>query len=180
MFGYTFGELRGTPEWETMKKYIYDHLANGSFKPKIARTFPFEQTVEAYTYLESNEQIGNASGLYNLLRNIGGSVGISLVDTFISRRQQAHRNDLSRYLSPNAAVENSLLRLQSYMSLHAGPHVAKLRAYALLQNGLDQQSTLYAYVDDLRYMAAVCALCLPIVFFLRPVKAKKGAAPAAH
>jgi DHA2 family multidrug resistance protein len=128
----------------------------------------------------SNEQIGNASGLYNLLRNIGGSVGISLVDTFISRRQQAHRNDLSRYLSPNAAVENSLLRLQSYMSLHAGPHVAKLRAYALLQNGLDQQSTLYAYVDDLRYMAAVCALCLPIVFFLRPVKAKKGAAPAAH
>ena len=58
MFGYTFGELRGTPEWETMKKYIYDRLANGSFKPKIARTFPFDQTVEAYRYLESNEQIG--------------------------------------------------------------------------------------------------------------------------
>jgi NADPH:quinone reductase-like Zn-dependent oxidoreductase len=58
MFGYTFGELRDTPEWETMKKYIYDRLANGSFKPKIARTFTFEQTVEAYMYLESNEQIG--------------------------------------------------------------------------------------------------------------------------
>jgi NADPH:quinone reductase-like Zn-dependent oxidoreductase len=58
VFGYTFGELRGTPEWEIMKKYIYDHLANGSFKPKIARTFPFNQTVEAYRYLESNEQIG--------------------------------------------------------------------------------------------------------------------------
>jgi hypothetical protein len=60
MFGYTFGELRGTPEWETMKKYIYDHLADGSFKPKIARTFPFDQTVEAYKYLESNQQIGKA------------------------------------------------------------------------------------------------------------------------
>ena len=58
MFGYTFGELRGTSEWETMKKYIYDRLADGSFKPKIARTFPFDQTVEAYRYLESNEQIG--------------------------------------------------------------------------------------------------------------------------
>ena len=58
MFGYTFGELRGTPEWETMKKYIFDRLADGSFKPKIARTFPFNQTVEAYRYLESNEQIG--------------------------------------------------------------------------------------------------------------------------
>ena len=58
LFGYTFGELRGTPEWETMKKYIYDRLADGSFKPKIARTFPFAETVEAYKYLESNEQIG--------------------------------------------------------------------------------------------------------------------------
>lgn len=58
MFGYTFGELRGTPEWETMKKYIYDRLADGSFKPEIARTFTFDQTVEAYRYLESNEQVG--------------------------------------------------------------------------------------------------------------------------
>lgn len=58
MFGYTFLELRGTSEWEPMKKYIYDRLADGSFKPKIARTFPFNQTVEAYKYLESNEQIG--------------------------------------------------------------------------------------------------------------------------
>ncbi len=58
MFGYTFGELRGTPEWEAMKKYIYDHLADGSFKPEIAQTFPFDQTVGAYKYLESNQQIG--------------------------------------------------------------------------------------------------------------------------
>ncbi len=58
MFGYTFGELRGTPEWEIMKKYIYDHLADASFKPEIARIFPFDQAVEAYKYLESNQQIG--------------------------------------------------------------------------------------------------------------------------
>ncbi len=58
MFGYTFNELRGTPDWETMKTYIYDRLVDGSFKPTIAKTFPFDQTVEAYKYLESNEQIG--------------------------------------------------------------------------------------------------------------------------
>lgn len=40
-----------------MKKYLYDRLSNGSFKPKIARTFPSDQTIEAYRYLESNEQI---------------------------------------------------------------------------------------------------------------------------
>ena len=58
MYGYTFVELRGTPEWEAMKAYIHGHLADGSFRPVIARTFPFDQTVEAYRYLESNEQIG--------------------------------------------------------------------------------------------------------------------------
>lgn len=58
MFGYTFGELKETPDWDTMKKYIFDHLSDGSFKPETARTFPFAQAIEAYRYLESNEQIG--------------------------------------------------------------------------------------------------------------------------
>ena len=47
-----------------------------------------------------NEMIGNASGLYNLLRNVGGSVGISVVNTIVARRQQIHRAELSRYISP--------------------------------------------------------------------------------
>ncbi len=58
MFGYTFNELRDTPDWNKMKTYIFDHLSDGSFKPEIARTFPFAQAVEAYRYLEGNEQIG--------------------------------------------------------------------------------------------------------------------------
>jgi NADPH:quinone reductase len=58
MYGYTFNELRNTQEWEVMKRYIYDHLTDGSFKPEIARTYPFSDAVEAYRYLESNDQIG--------------------------------------------------------------------------------------------------------------------------
>ncbi len=58
MCGYTFNELRDIPQWELMKRYIYDYLVDGSFKPEIAHTFPFAETVEAYRYLESNERIG--------------------------------------------------------------------------------------------------------------------------
>ena len=58
MRGYTFNELRDTPEWDVMKAYIHDHLTDGSFKPEIARTFPFAEAIEAYKYLEGNEQIG--------------------------------------------------------------------------------------------------------------------------
>lgn len=43
---------------EPAKKYIYDRLADGRFVPKIARTFPLSQSIEAYRYLESNQQVG--------------------------------------------------------------------------------------------------------------------------
>ena len=46
-----------------------------------------------------NEEIGNASGLYNLMRNIGGSIGISIVNTIVARHEQSHRNEMSRALS---------------------------------------------------------------------------------
>lgn len=126
-----------------------------------------------------NEQIGNASGLYNLFRNIGGSIGISLIETFIARRQQVHRSELSRYLAPSLpSVRQALHNVQALMSMHTGPRLARMRAFALLQQGLDQQSVIYAYVDDLRYIAAFCAISLPIVFVLKKVKAK--ARPGAH
>ncbi len=48
-----------TPErFEPMKRYVYEHLANGSFKPRVDRTFPFEPAADAYRYLESNQQVG--------------------------------------------------------------------------------------------------------------------------
>jgi NADPH:quinone reductase-like Zn-dependent oxidoreductase len=57
--GYTLHEVSHDPQaLATARKYIYDRLADGRFRPKIARTFPFAQTVEAYKYLESNAQIG--------------------------------------------------------------------------------------------------------------------------
>jgi NADPH:quinone reductase-like Zn-dependent oxidoreductase len=57
--GYTLWELTRDPQvLDVAKKYIYDRLADGRFVPRIAKTFPFAQTVEAYKYLESNAQIG--------------------------------------------------------------------------------------------------------------------------
>jgi NADPH:quinone reductase-like Zn-dependent oxidoreductase len=57
--GYTLWEITKKPELlHVAKKYVYDRLADGRFVPKIAKTFPFAQTIEAYKYLESNAQIG--------------------------------------------------------------------------------------------------------------------------
>jgi NADPH:quinone reductase-like Zn-dependent oxidoreductase len=57
--GYMLMEITSIPAVAaTAKKYVFDRLADGRFVPKIARTFAFAQTVEAYRYLESNQQVG--------------------------------------------------------------------------------------------------------------------------
>jgi NADPH:quinone reductase-like Zn-dependent oxidoreductase len=57
--GYTVHEITRDPVVAaTAKKSIFDRLADGRFVPRIAKVFPFDQTVEAYTYLESNQQVG--------------------------------------------------------------------------------------------------------------------------
>jgi NADPH:quinone reductase-like Zn-dependent oxidoreductase len=57
--GYVMMEITGVPErLERAKKFVNDGLAEGSFKPLVAKTFPLEQIVEAHRYLESNQQIG--------------------------------------------------------------------------------------------------------------------------
>lgn len=120
----------------------------------------------------TNEQIGNASGLYNLLRNVGGSVGISLVNTIVARHEQVHRNELVHSLSPsNPLLQNRLATLERFVSNPSS-------AYALLDRTLNAQARLWAYVDDFRYMALLCFACLPLVFFLKRAKAKPGAVHA--
>lgn len=56
---YSVREITLNPErLNAAKKYIYDRLADGRFTPKIAKTFAYKDTVEAFKYLESNEQVG--------------------------------------------------------------------------------------------------------------------------
>jgi len=57
--GYILLELvRDAAAFQKAKKYIFDRLADGRFVPKIAKTFPLAETVQAYQYLESNQQVG--------------------------------------------------------------------------------------------------------------------------
>jgi NADPH:quinone reductase-like Zn-dependent oxidoreductase len=57
--GYVLWEITTDPaRLKKAKQYVYDHLAKGTFKPKVAKVFPFAQAIEAYRYLESNAQVG--------------------------------------------------------------------------------------------------------------------------
>ena len=129
-----------------------------------------------------NEEIGNASGLYNLLRNIGGSIGISVVNTIVARHEQLHRNQLVASVNPGrVTVQDTVHGLQNYLtSQGASPPDALQQAYALIGQGVAGQARLLSYVDDFRYLALVCFGCIPIVFLLKKSVGKKGALRAGH
>jgi DHA2 family multidrug resistance protein len=125
-----------------------------------------------------NEEIGNAAGLFNLLRNVGGSIGISIVNTIVARHEQVHHVRLGAHLNGTSTVFRQMLSGATALTQQTGG--SPLAAYAILNGMLSQQARLLAYVDDFRYLAAVCFACVPVVFLLRKVTGKKGAVSAAH
>jgi MFS transporter, DHA2 family, multidrug resistance protein len=139
---------------------------------------PLSTTTMAFL---KNEEIGNASGLYNLLRNIGGSIGISIVNTIVARHEQLHRNELAASLVPGRPeVLGAVSGIQQYLGAQgASATTATQRAYGLLNATLNAQSRLWSYVDDFRYMALMCFACVPIVFLLKK-SVGRGPAGAAH
>ena len=128
-----------------------------------------------------NEQIGNASGLFNLWRNVGAGIGISLVNTLVARHSQIHRAELAQNITPGSPVFQQVFDAnRSLMSQYVGPVVADQRAYGLIQGTLDQQSAAFSYVDVFRYLAWACFICAGIVMLMKRVQAKKGAPSMAH
>jgi len=169
-----FGEVNlAIGQWSFLWAILISGFGSGCvFVPLSTTTMAFLK----------NEEIGNASGLYNLLRNIGGSVGISVVNTIVARHEQIHRNELVATLNPgNITVQGSIQGMQQYLSAQgASPSTAMQRAYALIGQDLSAQARLWAYVDDFRYMALACFGCVPIVFLLKKTVGKKGTVSAGH
>jgi DHA2 family multidrug resistance protein len=128
----------------------------------------------AYAFLPRDKN-NAASGLMNLARNIGGSVGISLVTTMLDRRSQVHLNDLSRNLSSgNPALRSMLAGASRAMQAHgSSAALATKQAYALVEGTLQRQATMLAYIDDFRFLAVAILLMVPLVFLMK--KGKPGA-----
>jgi MFS transporter, DHA2 family, multidrug resistance protein len=131
-----------------------------------------------------NEQIGNASGIFNLMRNVGGSIGISIATTLLTRRSDAHQNELTNYIPTTGnAFQSSIHSLTSFFSSGTGsgalgPASAASAAQASLYAQLQRQALNWAFVDVFRWLSALCGLCVFLVWLLKKVKPGKPPAGA--
>jgi DHA2 family multidrug resistance protein len=124
-----------------------------------------------------NEQIGNASGLFNLMRNVGGSIGISIATTLLTRRSDAHQSDLTNYMPQSgAAYQNSLHGAQQALTNTYGPANSFFAAQSTLYQQLTRQALNWAFVDVFRWLSILCLACVVFVWLLK--KVKPGKAPA--
>ena len=125
------------------------------------------------------EQIGDASGIFNLMRNLGGGVGISLVTTSVARQAQVHQAMLVQHLTPyDPAMSQWLGTVQAALTSHTGAWTGAREVWAVLYNTLVTQATLAAYVDTFRMLALLCLACLPAVLLLG--KARRQGPVAVH
>lgn len=133
----------------------------------------------AYAFLPRDKN-NAASGLMNLARNIGGSVGISVVTTMLDRRTQVHLTNLSANLSAGHSALQSMLQgtSQALQARGASPAHALQQAYALLQATVQQQATMLAYVDDFWLLGVAILAMIPIVFLMK--KSSPGGGIAVH
>jgi DHA2 family multidrug resistance protein len=122
----------------------------------------------------SNEQISNASGIYNLMRNTGGSIGIAAMTTFLARGVQTHQAALAPNMSPyNPAFQDALHRIQTSLG---GASVEQ--AYGVLYGMMVKQAAILSYIDNFRLLAVLCILCAPAAFLFKRVKNAKPPAGA--
>src|SRR5712672_3089138 len=133
----------------------------------------------AYAFLPRDKN-NAASGLMNLARNIGGSVGISIVTTLLDRRTQQHLNDFASHLTAgSAALQASIQGASRAMVAHgASASGATRQAYALVQGTVERQATMLAYIDCFWFLGVDILVMVPMVFLMK--KSKPGGGIAVH
>jgi DHA2 family multidrug resistance protein len=142
----------------------------------FALSFVFVPLATLSTSTLSREEMGNATGLFNMLRNIGGSIGIAMATTALIRRAAQHQNDIGANLSwGNPVLQQKTQAIGAYLAHRLGPAAARPGSLGLMYGLLQQQAALKSYVDVFRWTALLAFFCAGAVWLFR--KPPKNAAP---
>jgi DHA2 family multidrug resistance protein len=128
----------------------------------------------------TREESGDAAGIYNMARNLGGSVGLAVIGTFIDRRNSLHVERLSETLNANSTT------LQERLAASTASHFAQvgdfahaqLRAIKELVLTIHQQASVMTFSETFYVLAMALLLCIPLALTLKaPKPPAPGAAP---
>jgi DHA2 family multidrug resistance protein len=127
------------------------------------------------------EKMGYATSLFNLMRNIGGSIGIAATGTMLSRHSQSTTSMLTANVTPYDPMSQSLMYQMrgAFMAAGADAVTATERAYAAIFGLVQRQATMVAFVGIFQLMGVIFIALIPLVLLMKRPKAG-GGPMAAH
>jgi DHA2 family multidrug resistance protein len=124
------------------------------------------------------ERMGNATSLFNLMRNLGGSVGIAVTGTMLARKTQAYTSVLGEHVDPYSPAAQNLMESMRQAFMHAGadPVTASERASRAVFGLVTRQATMVSFVELFRLLGIIFLLLLPLILIMRRPRGRTSAA----
>jgi len=145
----------------------------------IALSFLFIPLMASSMARIPKEAMGNATSIFNLMRNIGGSFGIAIMTTFLTRRTQIHQSQLvSNITSGDLETRRVLQGLQAWFHLRgADNHTASRKALGALYGMVQRHASMLSFVEAFWIMGVMFLVMVPFIFLLRNPRAAAPPAP---
>jgi DHA2 family multidrug resistance protein len=124
------------------------------------------------------ETMGNATSLFNLVRNLGGSIGISAVNTMELRLQQTNTNVLGVHVNPFSASARAMMNMmkQAMVSRGGDPVAAAHQARAMIFGLVEREASMISYNTIFKTLGVMFMALLPFILLMRRPSAKAPAA----
>jgi DHA2 family multidrug resistance protein len=152
----------------------YRHAVYGRMLQSLGLAFLFIPiNVSAFAYVPK-EMTNMGTGIINLARNVGASVGIATVTTLLERRTQAHTARLMEHVNPfSEAYRNMLAGLKaSLMASGASIADATAKATGMINGMVQRQAAMLAFLDNFKLLGVVFLIVLPILLMLKKPKGR--------
>jgi DHA2 family multidrug resistance protein len=129
----------------------------------------------------SREEAGDAAGLYNMARNLGGSVGLALIGVYIDRRNAFHDDHIRESVTANSTIgqEHVASVAAGFMSEHGDKAFAHAQALRQMAGEIHLQATVMTFSETFYVLGMALLVCIPLVFFLRKTTQPPGMRPSA-
>jgi len=158
----------------------YGHAVRARMMQSFGLAFLFIPiNVSAFSFVPK-EKTNMGTGIINLARNIGASVGIATVTTLLQRRTQFHQNQLMEHVNAlSQAYHNMIAGTQAKLMLAgSGLHEAASQATGMVYGTVQRQAAMLAFIDNFHMLGIVFFMVIPILMLLK--RPPKGATAPVH
>jgi DHA2 family multidrug resistance protein len=157
----------------------YGHAVRARMLQSFGLAFLFIPiNVAAFAYVPK-EKSNMGTGIINLARNIGASVGIATVTTMLDRRTQFHQARLTEHVNDFSAAYHNMLNGLQMKLVAAGSTAANAsaQAHGMIYNIIQRQAVMLAFLDNFKMLGIVFFAVIPVLLLMKKPKLRGGGTP---